>query len=39
VKRFDVDGDGKLSKAERKTMHETLRDERPEPPAEEGGDH
>jgi hypothetical protein len=35
MERFDTDGDGKLSGEERKTMHETLRVERPEPHTED----
>lgn len=38
MKRFDADGDGQLSEAERETMHKTLRDERPAPPPEKGGE-
>jgi hypothetical protein len=37
MKRFDADGDGRLSEEERKIMWETLRDERPAPPPEESG--
>ena len=38
MKRFDADGDGELSREERETMRDTLRDERPEPRAEDGAD-